>query len=62
MVRSRAVSGLGFLGARVSASANASPALDALVHDSSSTVAVGVVEAREDIEIARLVRQLVSRS
>jgi acetate kinase len=62
MVRSRAVSALGFLGARVSASANASPALDALVHDSSSTVAVGVVEAREDVEIARLVRQLVARS
>jgi acetate kinase len=62
LVRERAVAALGFLGARVSASRNASPTLDALVHDSSSAVAVAVVEAREDVEIARQVRQLVARS
>jgi acetate kinase len=62
LIRERAVAALGFLGARVSASRNASPTLDALVHDSSSAVAVAVVEAREDVEIARQVRQLVARS
>jgi acetate kinase len=62
LVRERAVAALGFLGARVSASRNASPTLDALVHDSSSAVAVAVVEAREDVEIARQVRQFVARS
>ena len=36
--------------------------LDALVHSSESSVAVAVVEAREDIEIARLVRQVVQRT
>lgn len=60
-IRARAIAGLGFTGARISASANESPQLDALVHDSESPVAVAVVEAREDIEIARLVRQVVGR-
>jgi acetate kinase len=61
-IRARAVAGLGFTGARISASANEAPALDALVHPSESSVAVAVVEAREDIEIARLVRQVVQRT
>ena len=60
-IRSRAIAGLGFIGARISESANESPRLDALVHDSKSAVAVAVVEAREDIEIARLVREVVGR-
>lgn len=61
-IRSRAVAGLGFTGARLSKSANESPQLDALVHDPESSVAVAVVEAREDSEIARLVRQVVGRA
>jgi acetate kinase len=55
-IRARAVSGLGFTGARLSKEANEAPGLDALVHEAGSAVAVAVVEAREDIEIARLVR------
>jgi acetate kinase len=55
-IRSRAVAGLGFTGARLSVGANAAPELDALLHEPGSPVAVAVVEAREDIEIARLVR------
>ena len=60
-VRERAVTGLGFTGARISASANESPELDALVHDTESSVAVAVVEAREDVEIARLVREVTGK-
>ncbi|SES48734.1 acetate kinase [Pedococcus cremeus] len=60
-VRERAVTGLGFTGARISASANESPELDALVHDTESPVAVAVVEAREDVEIAQLVRQVTAK-
>jgi len=55
-IRARAVAGLGFTGARLSEEANAAPELDALLHEPGSPVAVVVVEAREDIEIARLVR------
>jgi acetate kinase len=61
-VRERAVFGLGFTGARISASANESPELDALVHDTESSVAVAVVEAREDVEIARLVREVTGKA
>jgi acetate kinase len=57
VIRERAVSALGFVGARLSAAANASPTLDALVHADTSRVAVAVVEAREDVEIAREVRR-----
>lgn len=57
LIRERAVAALGFVGARLSPSANASPTLDALVHADDSRVAVAVVEAREDIEIAREVRR-----
>lgn len=60
-IRARAVAGLGFTGARISLSDNESPELDALVHANESSVAVAVVEAREDVEIARLVRQVVGR-
>jgi acetate kinase len=60
-IRERAVAGLGFTGARISLTANESPELDALVHDSKSSVVVAVVEAREDVEIARLVRQVTSQ-
>ena len=56
-IRERAVAALGFIGARLSASANQSPTLDALVHAEDSRVAVVVIEAREDIEIAREVRR-----
>ncbi|TQJ50253.1 acetate kinase [Phycicoccus sp. SLBN-51] len=61
LVRERAVFGLGFTGARISASANESPELDSLVHDTESSVAVAVVEAREDVEIARLVREVTRK-
>jgi acetate kinase len=61
-VRERAATGLGFTGARISASANESPELDALVHDTESSVAVAVVEAREDVEIARLVREVTGKA
>jgi acetate kinase len=60
-IRERAVAGFGFTGARISLSANESPELDALVHDPGSSVAVAVVEAREDVEIARLVRQVTAQ-
>jgi acetate kinase len=60
-IRARAVAGLGFTGARISLADNDAPELDALVHAPDSAVAVAVVEAREDVEIARLVRQVVAR-
>lgn len=56
-IRARAVEALGFTGARLSASANQSPTLDSVVHAEDSSVGVAVIEAREDIEIAREVRQ-----
>jgi acetate kinase len=55
-IRARTLESLRFAGVRLSAEANRSPRLDALVHAEDSAVAVAVVEAREDIEIAREVR------
>jgi acetate kinase len=56
-IRARAVEALGFTGVRLSVSANQSPTLDAVVHTEDSSVGVAVIEAREDLEIAREVRQ-----
>jgi acetate kinase len=59
VVRRMIVDGLGFLGARVDEAANRSDQGDALVSPPGSEVGVAVVEAREDLEIAREVRRLL---
>jgi acetate kinase len=60
MIRSRAVAALAFTGARLDESRNADPPRpDAVVGAEDSAVGVVVVEAREDVEIAREVRAVV---
>lgn len=59
-VRRRAVEGLGLLGAAVDPAGNAAPpAEDTDVSPKGSPVRVLVVRSREDLEIARGVRQLL---
>src|SRR5262249_9831390 len=58
-IRARAASGLGFLGIEVDRAANAQPTLDAEVGESGATVRTFVVEAREDLQIAREGRRLL---
>ncbi|HZO96007.1 MAG TPA: acetate/propionate family kinase [Gaiellaceae bacterium] len=55
-VRERAAAGLGFLGVELDAAANAAPRLDAEVGAAGAEVRTFVVEAREDLQIARDVR------
>ena len=55
-VRRRAVDGLGFLGVAADTSRNAANRADTIISPDGAPVAVVVVEAREDIEIARQVR------
>jgi acetate kinase len=55
-VRRRAIDGLGFFGAVLDPARNAAAAGDAVIGMEGSRVATVVVEAREDIEIARQVR------
>lgn len=55
-VRAAAVEGLGFLDCRLDTDANALADGDALISPTGSAVAVVVVTAREDLEIARSVR------
>jgi acetate kinase len=55
-VREKACSGLGFLGVKLDQATNAAVAGDAEVTAREAAVRVLVVQAREDIEIARQVR------
>lgn len=59
-VRSLAVGGLAFLGARIDEDRNVSSELDADVTGSGSRVAIVVVAAREDAQIAAEVRALLA--
>jgi acetate kinase len=59
-VREEACRGLGFLGVEIDADANARTAGDADVSTDRAAARVLVVEAREDLEIARQVRQALS--
>jgi acetate kinase len=58
-VRALACEGLAFLGAAIEAEANARADGDGLLSPSGATVATVLVEAREDIEIARQVRAVL---
>jgi acetate kinase len=59
-VRAAAVEGLGFLGAGLDPGLNETGSGDRAVSASSSTVAVMVVAAREDLEIARQARAVLA--
>jgi acetate kinase len=59
-VRERTAGGLGFLGVRIDAGANASAQLDADVSATGASVRALVIGAREDLEIARQVRGVLS--
>lgn len=59
-LRARAVAGLGHLGLAIDASANAAGNSDRDVSDAGARAHVLVVEAREDLEIAREVRSLLA--
>ena len=61
-VRSRTCEGLGFLGLGIDRRRNDEGNGDRIVSPPAAVPAVAVVEAREDIEIARLVRQLFGAS
>jgi acetate kinase len=58
-IRARAAARLGFLGIVVDPAANADPELDAEVGEPGAPVRTFVVEAREDLEIAREVRRVL---
>ncbi len=58
-IRSGATEGLGFLGVAIDPEANAAARVDARVEAAGSRVAVVVVAAREDLEIAHEVRGLL---
>jgi acetate kinase len=60
-VRALACGGLGYLGVAIDSSLNEAVSGDADIAASSSSVAVLVVPAREDLEIARQARELLSR-
>jgi acetate kinase len=59
-VRARAAEGLGFLGVGVDAAANDRVAGDGEISAPGATARTIVVEAREDLEISRLVRETLS--
>ena len=59
-IRERAVAGLGFLGVELDADANAQATTDADITGAGSSAHVLVVTAREDLEIARGVRSVIS--
>jgi acetate kinase len=59
-IRARAVAGLGFLGAALDGEANAAAQPDAELGAADAAVRVFVVRAREDLEIARQARALLS--
>jgi acetate kinase len=59
-VRARALEGLGFLGLALERAANDAAAGDALISPAASTVAAWVIEAHEDLQIAREVAALLA--
>jgi len=59
-VRRRAVAGLGFLGVHLDNERNATADHDADVGDTGTAVRSLVIRAREDLEIARQVRNVLS--
>ena len=59
-IRGRAVDGLGFLGATLDSAANLAASADSRIEASISSVAVVVLTAREDLEIARQVCGLLA--
>ena len=59
-VRAETVSGLRFLGVEIDPTLNASVTADAEVSTPSSDVPTLVIKAREDIEVAREVRKVLS--
>jgi acetate kinase len=59
-IRARAAAGLSFLGVSVDAAANDDPELDADIGAPGAAVRAFVVAAREDVQIARDVRRLLS--
>jgi acetate kinase len=59
-LRADACAALGFLGLTVAGASNATISGDGLVSESGATPAVLVVSAREDLEIARHVRELLA--
>ena len=61
-VRAAAADGLGFLGVALDAGRNEGAAGDADIGDAGATVRTLVIEAREDLEIARQVRSVLDRS
>jgi acetate kinase len=61
-IRANTTDGLGFLGVRIDESANAVPALDADVTASDASVRTVVIKAREDVQIAGEVRDLLTNS
>ena len=61
-IRERAAAELGFLGVRLDSEANAQAAGDAEIGASGTPVRTLVITAREDIEIARGVRQVLAAS
>ena len=61
-VRARAAAGLGFLGVALDGARNAAARGDAEIGAEGAPVRALVVSAREDVEIARQVRALLSAS
>jgi acetate kinase len=59
-IRARAVAGLAFLGMTLDLEANADPLLDAEITGRRSQVKTFVIAAREDLQIARDVRRVLS--
>jgi acetate kinase len=59
-VRSQTAAGLGFLGVALDEAHNAQAVADIEIGASASTVRVFVIEAREDVEIARQVQSLLA--
>ena len=60
-VRAAATEGLGFLGVTIERERNAVPSLDARITGPASRAEVLVIAAREDLEIAQQVRNLLAR-
>jgi len=60
-VRQRAADGLGFLGVAIDPGRNSRPASDREISRDDSVVRTFVVMAREDLEIARQVRQVMEQ-
>lgn len=60
VIRARAAAGLGFLGVALDAEANAERAPDAEIGAAGSAVRVLVIRAREDLEMARQTRQVLT--